>query len=464
MTPGARNFNPDIIIMMQKEAMTMNKKIKVALIGAGSAQFASHIVTDMSLCEGLRGSRVVLMDINEKRLEFITQVAKRLAEELKSGLEISKTTVLEEALEGADFVINSVQVGGYSWVEEQRSMAEKYGLYRGANLHEFGQMDYFLKLMRKMEEICPDAWHIQAANPVFEGGTYIARNSKIKTIGLCHGFSGYLQVADVLGLEREKVRANCYGFNHWLWMNEFTYDGRDAYPILDEWIETKAKDYWDLDNRPYHYNQMSRGAIHQYQIFGKMPIGDTPRHGGWWYHTSLAENQRWYGKIGGFDSEIGWKMHLENCANILSQIEKAAADWETPIVKALDAKQSPEQIIPVIHAIANDEPGIFQVNVPNQKQLLPDFPENLVAEGQARVDASGVTFLEAPPLPQNIITNAMMPRWLYAERKLEVLRSRSREALLLYLLGDHRMKDLSTAEALADEWLAHEKTKGLGIQ
>lgn len=444
--------------------MSRNKgNIKVVLVGAGSAQFASHIVTDMSLCEGLKGSRVVLMDIDEKRLEFIATVAQRLAEELKSGLIIEKTSILEKALEDADFVINSVQVGGYGWVEEQRGMAEKYGLYRGANLHEFGQMNYFLELMKEMERICPDAWHIQAANPVFEGGTYIARNSSIKTIGLCHGFSGYLQVADVLGLEREKVWANCYGFNHWLWMNEFTYEGKDAYPLLDEWIEEKAEEYWDLDNRPYHYNQMSRGAIHQYQIFGKMPIGDTPRHGGWWYHTDLAQKQKWYGKIGGFDSEIGWKLHLENCGNILSQIEAAANNWETPIVKALDAKQSPEQIIPVIHAIANDDPGVFQVNVPNRKRFLPDFPENLVVEGQAKVDGNGVELLSAPALPPNIIVNAMMPRWLYAERKLEVMRSRSRNALLLYLLGDHRMKDLDTAEALADEWLAHKKTEGLSF-
>ena len=442
---------------MQKTA------VKIALVGAGSAQFASHVVTDMCLTEGLRGSNVVLMDINEERLAFITDVAQRLSDEMKAGLKIEKTTSLDEALRGADFVINSVQVGGYSWVEEQRTMAERHGYYRGANLHEFGQMQYFLELVQKMEELCPKAWHIQAGNPVFEGGTYIARNSKIRTIGLCHGFSGYLQVADVLGLDRRDITANVYGFNHWLWLKDFWYKGEDAYPLIDEWIKTRAEEYWARDDRPYHHNQMSKAAIHQYQLFGLVPIGDTPRHGGWWYHNDLATNQHWYGRLGGFDSEIGWKQHLDNCANILKGIQDASADKATPITEALGAQMSGEQIVPIINAIVNNVEGVYQVNIPNVDKVLPDFPSDLVVESKAVVNSSGVKMLPMEPLPRRLVVDAMIPRWHYAELKLEVMRSREKEALLVYLLRDHRTRDLAMAEGLMNEWLAHPRTQYLGI-
>ena len=62
-------------------------------------------------------------------------------------------------------------------------------------------------------------------------------------------------------------------------------------------------------------HQMSRSAIHQYHLFGLMPIGDTPRMVGWWYHTDLETKQRWYGSLGGFDSEIGWQQYLDKMNN-----------------------------------------------------------------------------------------------------------------------------------------------------
>ena len=83
----------------------------------------------------------------------------------------------------------------------------------------------------------------------------------------------------MLGLELEHVSAQMPGFNHWIWMTDFRYKGQNAYPLLDEWIATKAEAYWATQAASFGDNQMSRAAIHQYQLFGLMPIGDTPAHG-----------------------------------------------------------------------------------------------------------------------------------------------------------------------------------------
>ena len=138
----------------------MSTQIKITIIGAGSAQFSGGIVRDLCVNPGLHGSHVAFMDVDEHRLDMVHRLAKRLSDELDAGLSFSKTLDRVEALQSADFVINTAQVGGHAWTEAQRSMAERHGYYRGTSLHNFGQAAFFLEVARDVERICPYAWLI----------------------------------------------------------------------------------------------------------------------------------------------------------------------------------------------------------------------------------------------------------------------------------------------------------------
>lgn len=87
--------------------------VKIAIIGAGSAQFSAGIVRDLCVNPGLHGSHVAFMDVDPHRLDMVARLAERLVSELDAGLTFSKTTARLEALQGADFVINTAQVGGH---------------------------------------------------------------------------------------------------------------------------------------------------------------------------------------------------------------------------------------------------------------------------------------------------------------------------------------------------------------
>jgi alpha-galactosidase len=431
----------------------MKTAVKITIIGAGSAQFSAGLVRDLCVNPGLHGSHIAFMDIDRQRLGMVTRMAERLAEELDAPLTFSQTTDRATALQNADFVINTAQVGGHAWTEAQRTLAEEHGYYRGARLHDFGQAAFFLDVARDIERICPHAWLIQSANPVFEGCTLMTRETDVRVLGLCHGHYGYRSIARVLGLELEHVSAQMPGFNHWIWMTDFRYKGQDAYPLLDAWIEQDAEAYWAQDDRHFWENQMSRAAIHQYRLFGLMPIGDTPRIVGWWYHTDLAIKQHWYGHLGGFDSEIGWQQYLDSMHDNVREVERVALDEETPVSETFKPVQSDEQIVPIIHALVNDEAGLFQVNIPNHGPIIPGFPEDLVIECQGLVNAAGIRGVHVPPFPPKLVAGAMIPRWHRAELMVEALRSRDRDLLLLYLLRDHRTRSLGQAEALLEAWL-----------
>lgn len=436
-------------------------RVKIAIIGAGSATFSAGIVRDLCVNSGLHGSHVALMDIDESRLDRIDRLAERLSDELDAGLSFSTTTERSQALDGADFVINTAQVGGHGWTEAQRSLAEKHGYYRGARLHNFGQAAFHLEVARDVERICPHAWIMQSANPVFEGCTLMTRETGAQVVGLCHGHYGYRDIARVLGLELEHVSAQMPGFNHWIWMTDFSYRGQDAYPLIDEWIETRAEAYWAEDNRRYSDTQMSRAAIHQYRLFGLMPIGDTPRFAGWWYHTDLGTKQHWYGRLGGFDSEIGWGQYLEDITAKVQRVEQAALNEERPITETFKPVQSGEQIVPIIDSLVNDVERTYQVNVPNEGHIVKGFPEDLVIECQGVVSSAGIRGVMARPFPSKLMAGAMIPRWHEAELMVEALRTGDRDLVLLYLLQDGRTRGLEQAEALVNEWLADPRNERL---
>ena len=187
-----------------------------------------------------------------------------------------------------------------------------------------------MELARDMERLCPEAWLIQSGNPVFDGCTLMARETPIRVCGLCHGHFGYLHIVDELGLDLDRVDFEAPGVNHCIWMTRFHYDGEDAYPLIDRWIEEEGENYWATHEAgSTHDIQLSRGTIHQYRMYGLMPIGDTPRSGGWWYHTDIDTKKHWYGEpFGGPDTHIARPVFVERLDRRMEQIRAACADPE----------------------------------------------------------------------------------------------------------------------------------------
>ena len=160
-------------------------------------------------------------------------------------------------------------------------------------------------MAREIEAICPDAWLIQSGNPVYDGCTVIGRETDVKVCGLCHGYYGYRDICDMLDLDHTKVKWQAPGLNHNIWLTQFEYEGKDAYPLIDEWIQSKGEAYWaeTAASRPLPPGRsgwsgelrraweidLSRAAVHMYRLYGLMPLGDTVwmKYIGWWYHKDF---------------------------------------------------------------------------------------------------------------------------------------------------------------------------------
>lgn len=435
--------------------MTAHKAIRLAVIGAGSAQFSLGMVRDICLTESLHGSSIVLMDIDQDRLDVVCELARRYADEMGADLRFEKTLRREEALSGADFVVNTALAGGHSREEAERTLLEQHGYYRGMHPSEgfFHQFNFMLSVARDMERLCPDAWLIQSSNPVYDGCTLMTRETGVKTVGLCHGpFGGIREIAEVLGLEREYITFEAPGLNHCVWMTHFRYKGEDAYPLLDEWIATQSEAYWQTWQPKFYETQMSPAAMHMYRFFGLLPLGDTSRAlwpEAWWYNLDLETKKRWWGSLGGFDSAEGWAIYLEKLTRDLAQIHAVASDPHARVTDIFLPQKSGEQIVPIIDALVNDRQGYFLVNVPN-RGALPGIPDDVVVEVPALVDGKGIRPTRVERLPDPIMFGAILPQWLAMERRLAGYRTGDTRYLMQYLLSEHRTHSWEHAEDVLD--------------
>jgi alpha-galactosidase len=440
----------------------MSTPIKIAVVGAGSATFSLGLVKDLSLTPSLAGSMVHFMDIDEDRLPMIHRLAARYCDELGQDLQLDSTTDLRTALQDADFVINTASASSHHHQRAVRDLTAQYGYYYGGvNLGNYVNLQLMLDVAREMEETCPDAWLIQSGNPVFEGCTLMTRETSIKVCGLCHGHYGVYHIAHTLGLDVQASVAGdpdftwqAPGLNHNIWLTHFYYKGEDMYPRLDEWIRTEGEHYWRTHvAERTHDIQMSRGTIHQYQMFGLMPIGDSPRRGGWWYHTDIDTKKFWFGEPwGGPDTELARPYFVENLEKRIAEMTRIANDPKASVIEAFGAEKTREQQVPIIDGLVNDNEGKFQVNVPN-RGALKGVPHNVVVEVPAIVNKMGIQPIHPTKLPDKILYEQILPEWLDMERELLAFKTADRSMLLWSALTSPKTRSYNQAVDVLDALL-----------
>ncbi|HEY8542664.1 MAG TPA: alpha-glucosidase AglA [Pseudothermotoga sp.] len=442
----------------------MSKTVKIAFIGAGSVRYTIKLIGDLANTQELEDVKISLMDIDNERLSATHLLVEKYVKELGRDFEIKSTTDLEEALKGADFVINTALAraqgheDGYVQYEIIREVGERYGYYRGIDSQEFNMVsDYYtltnynhlkmtLEIAKTAERICPDAWFLQTSNPVFEITQLIKDLTKIKVVGLCHGYAHIFKVAKKIGLDSDELKWQVAGVNHAIWLNRFENDGKNGYESLDRWIEKESEkwepqDPWDVD--------LSPAAVDMYEFYGMLPIGDTVRCGTWKYHYDLATKKRWYGKFGGIDNEIERPKFYERLREIRRKLIKLAEELRedpsitlTKVMPDIFTKnsESKEQHVPFINAIVNDKKTRLVLNILN-KGLLKDLPDDVVVEVPVIVDREGIHPEKIEPdLNERIKHMYLIPRMLKMKWALEAFKTGDINILKEILIRDPRTK------------------------
>ena len=431
---------------------------KIAIIGAGSAIFSLNLIKDICLCENLKDSTISLMDVNQDRLDAITDLCIRYAKETGHGLQIEKTSDRRKALKNADFVVNVALDYGHDRLREGWDIAYRNGYRFGGSLHivhdeafwvNWHQMRLMESILQDVLEICPTAWYVLVANPVLAGVTYLKRKyPQANIVGMCHGFGGVYGLAKVLGLEKKKLSFECVGVNHFVWLTKLYHNGEDALPQIRDWVDTKSTEYFKTCN-------ISDGngpkAVDLYKRFGVFPIGDTCTPGGgswgWWYHTDQEESY-W-----NEDPKTWYEGYFKSGIEQVEKIRQVVADKSVSVMDAFSSIPSDEPMVPLIEALAYDTERIVIVNILNTGSLVPGIPEDFEVEVPALISKKGIQGIRTDGLPSDIMTYLWRDRIANVEMELIAYETGKLERLVDLVMNDPWTKSRGQAEALVEEIL-----------
>lgn len=412
-------------------------KPRIVLVGAGSSVFGYNSVLDAVNLEPLHGCSLILHDIDRERLEAMGALARRMAAEADSEVEVDWTVNREEALEDADFVVISIAVDRMNrWRKDweipfgkgiRQVIGENGGL--GGLFQTLRNVLPILAICDDMEDLCPDALLINYANPVTRVCLAISNYTDVEAVGLCHEVEHQMRrLSRIMGVQADQLDAVSAGLNHFSWFLELRLrDGEDVYPLLDKSLKKVEPSFQPLCRA-------------MYERFGLYPSTDDNHLGEYLpYAWDLcSEGVRGLNWIEWCDRE-----GMSNWTRIRRLIESR---------EPLDVKGrlSGERAMPIIAGIVSNSRHLeLQVNLLNGGQVS-NLIENAIVETPALVDRGGVHPIHVGALPEGLAALCNI-QILIQELAVEAAVNGDRELALQAVLTDPVVQDFEAAVEAFDE-------------
>ena len=351
---------------------------QLVFLGAGSVVFTRQLVADLFRFDDLPPLRIVLHDIDAERLEVARGTAQQLSERFGREAEIVATLDRREALAGADFVINMIQVGGIAATRIDLEVPARHGLLQtigdttgvGGVFRALRTFPVLSGIAADMLEICPEAWFLNYTNPMAMNIWWLSVVApSLKAVGLCH--SVYWTVHDLcelIGVPMEGTHYRAAGVNHQAWLVEWSRDGESLYPALREKIAADP----DLERRV---------RVEMFRRIGFYPT-ETSEHSSEyldWFLRSPEQIERF--RIEPLQY-IG--ISEENVAEF-EHAKDALASGEPLQLEEGAAEYAPQ----IIHSMLTGTERMIHANVVN-RGLIDNLPPGAVVEVPSTVDRDGV--------------------------------------------------------------------------
>ncbi|MDH6195370.1 alpha-galactosidase [Mycobacterium frederiksbergense] len=362
-------------------------KPTIVIIGAGSVEFTRELLGDIFSFAELGSVRVVLHDINIERLQTAEAITLATARAAGAQPEVVATTDRRRALDGADYVINVIQVGMHEATLRDFEIPARYGLNQtigdtigvGGIFRGLRTFPVLEAIARDMAQVCPDAWLLNYTNPMAMNVTFLHHVApKLKVLGLCHSvywtMAGLCELVDV---PLEEVSYWSAGVNHQAWVLRWEHDGRDLYPLLDQRIAADAE-------------LRRRVRVDMYRRLGYYPT-ETSEHSSEyvpWYLRHPDEIARLRINIGEYVSIS--EANLAEYARIRAEL----ADAHTLGIDTSSTEYAPQ----VIHSLETGTVRVISANVVNDG-LITNLPDGVAVEVPTMLDALGAHPMKVGDLP-----------------------------------------------------------------
>ncbi|WP_342549794.1 alpha-glucosidase/alpha-galactosidase [Paenibacillus sp. FSL P2-0089] len=355
---------------------------KVTFIGAGSTVFAKNVLGDIMATPALQGLELALYDIDLQRLNDSASMLQNLKKSSGSTCTVNTYTDRKEALRGAKYVVNAIQVGGYDpCTITDFEIPKKYGLRQtiadtvgiGGIFRNLRTIPVMLDFAADIREVCPDALFLNYTNPMAVLTNVMNTYGGVNTIGLCHSVQQCIPgLFDHLGIDKTGVQAKIAGINHMAWLLEVTRDGEDLYPeIKRRAAEKQLESHYDM----VRYEMMLKFGYY---------ITESSEHNAEYHPYFIKRN--YPELIERF--QIPLDEYPRRCVEQIKGWEQMRGDLVNN--QDLTHERSHEYASYILEAMETDVPFKIGGNVMNTG-LITNLPREACVEVPCLVDRSGVT-------------------------------------------------------------------------
>ena len=372
--------------------------VKITFMGAGSTVFAKNVLGDCMLTEVLNGLDIALYDIDNDRLKESEVIIKAINKKYGANANIKTYHGIEnrkEALRGADFVVNAIQVGGYdpSTIIDFE-IPKKFGLRQtiadtlgiGGIFRALRTIPVMLDFAADMAQVCPNALFLNYTNPMAMVTGAVQKATDIKTVGLCHSVQGcaesLLHSVGMGDMYSSEIKQHIAGINHQAWLLKIEKDGVDLYPeikrrsLMSEYSMNERVRLKIMNTFGYFITESSE-HLSEYLPYFIKPT-----------HPELIE-----------EFAIPLDEYPRRC---IRQIE----EWQTTKeelskVDTLEHNRSSEYASHIVEAVVTGTPYKIGGSVLNTG-IITNLPTEACVEVPCMVDGNGVTPLFVGDLPPQL--------------------------------------------------------------
>jgi alpha-galactosidase len=378
----------------------MTQSPKITIIGAGGFVFPFRLIGDILSFPALQSAQLCLMDVRPEKLGPVADAARKLVAHHGFAAEVVETTDRREALDGADFVIITFQVGGVEAYKDDVLIPRKYGIDQtvGDTVGP-GGVFRFLRSVPAYEaiatdalEVCPDAVFINYANPMAMATAFL--NAKgLKTVGLCHSVQGTTRMlARTLDVPYDEVNYLSAGINHQAWILKFRRGTEDLYPRLRATMNEKhvvGRAASELAGDDGDHSEAAQAAS-TYEG-GNEQVRTTIMNAFGYFETESSHHASEYLPYFRKNAEMieqyipeRWD-YYEICVN---HDDQGDIDTQLEKLKA-ELKPSVEYGASIVNSVVTGVPSVVYGNVPNVG-VITNLPDDACVEVPCLVDENGV--------------------------------------------------------------------------
>ena len=434
---------------------------KITIIGGGSYTWGPTFLRDIFGMSELKGSTIVLHDILQERVDLVYALGQKMILDFNLDFHLEKTLSLDEALQGADFVILTITMGRLESMRPDLEVPAKYGIKQsvgdttgpGGLARALRNIPVVAEIGRKVMEICPNALFLNYTNPMTVLTRVLAMQG-VKVVGLCHEWIGVREnLAKIFVTTPDQIEAKIAGVNHLIWVTDLSINGKrvwDKLPIITDKIINNEIKVDEEDTSVFADHAKVKSTL--FKLYGALPAaGD--RHIAEFFPHFINESTNWGADYGIKLTSIEDRQGMEMFAKMLIESTIAGETDLKPFMEEISGEAANK----IIRAITTNEKYIGIMNLPNNGQIS-NLPKDAVVETYGVIDALGANSISFGNLPagvQSILEHHIRQQ----EMTVEAAMSGSRGLALQVLLNDPLSSRLTIPQAsqLLDEMLEANK-------